>query len=182
MHHGQNGRAPADRGQRLAANRKAALGAITAILLGSAAGTQYAKADCRPALIAMRTAYPSAARQTAQQGVVTLTFQLDASGRTKAIGVARSSGHFLLDRAAVDSASTTWRFDVAGCAALDLQRNYRIDVQFDAPPLNTLWASIDWQAVARAKRLKADARCETVDATEITTVFACPENVVDMHP
>lgn len=53
--------------------------------------------------------YPAAARRLNQEGSVLLRVRVDALGRAEAIEVARSSGHSLLDAAAMD-AVRRWRF------------------------------------------------------------------------
>ncbi len=50
--------------------------------------------------------YPRAARQTRQQGVVTLLVSIDIEGRPARIEIAHSSGHATLDRAAIDAVRT----------------------------------------------------------------------------
>jgi len=52
----------------------------------------------------LQVQYPRSARQTRQQGVVTLLVSIDADGRPVRVEVARSSGHAALDRAAVEAA------------------------------------------------------------------------------
>jgi len=48
-------------------------------------------------------AYPRAARRAGLEGTVTLALRIDGAGRIVAVDVARSSGHDLLDQAAVTS-------------------------------------------------------------------------------
>jgi protein TonB len=56
--------------------------------------------------------YPSAARRAGQQGTVTLSFTVGSSGKVTSVRVAKSSGHALLDNAAL-SAIRRWRFKPA---------------------------------------------------------------------
>ena len=56
--------------------------------------------------------YPSAARRAGQQGTVTLSFTVGSSGKVTSIRIAKSSGHALLDNAAL-AAIRRWRFKPA---------------------------------------------------------------------
>ncbi|MEM7203531.1 MAG: energy transducer TonB [Planctomycetota bacterium] len=60
--------------------------------------------------------YPRVARRRGLEGVVLLDVSLSAGGAVLAVEVARSSGHDVLDRAAV-AAVTRWRYAVTGDAA-----------------------------------------------------------------
>ena len=53
--------------------------------------------------------YPSAARRAGQQGTVTLSFTVGTSGNVTSVRIAKSSGHPLLDNAAL-AAIRRWRF------------------------------------------------------------------------
>ncbi|MEN8871392.1 MAG: energy transducer TonB [Akkermansiaceae bacterium] len=56
--------------------------------------------------------YPSAARRAGQQGTVTLSFTVGSSGKVTSIRITKSSGHALLDNAAL-AAIRRWRFKPA---------------------------------------------------------------------
>ena len=56
--------------------------------------------------------YPTAARRAGQQGTVTLSFTVGTSGKVTSVRIAKSSGHSLLDNAAL-AAIRRWRFKPA---------------------------------------------------------------------
>jgi protein TonB len=56
--------------------------------------------------------YPEAARKQGLEGVVVLLLSIDATGHVDRVEISESSGHTLLDEAAVQAART-WRFDPA---------------------------------------------------------------------
>lgn len=56
--------------------------------------------------------YPRRARLRRQEGSVTLRVRIGADGLVQDVGLSRSSGHALLDRAAADTVAT-WRFEPA---------------------------------------------------------------------
>jgi len=57
-----------------------------------------------------RPAYPPLARLRGYQGVVVLFVEVLVDGRVGQVGIRRSAGHEILDRAALE-AVRTWRFE-----------------------------------------------------------------------
>ena len=72
-------------------------------------GDQVIPAGPDPKVHNREPIYPDEAVRRGQQGVVTLLILVSPEGLASDVGVARSSGFALLDRAARD-AVTTWRF------------------------------------------------------------------------
>jgi len=58
----------------------------------------------------VRPAYPPLARLRGYQGVVVLFVEVLVDGRVGQVGIRRSAGHEILDRAALE-AVRTWRFE-----------------------------------------------------------------------
>lgn len=54
--------------------------------------------------------YPALAIRMQMEGTVHLSIRVDAEGRVLAVVVLESSGHELLDRAAVETVKERWRF------------------------------------------------------------------------
>jgi len=73
--------------------------------------------------------YPYLARRRGQQGTVRLDVSVAADGRVSAVRVARSSGHVLLDQAAV-RALQRWRFQPATRAGLAVRAQLIVPVRF----------------------------------------------------
>ncbi len=64
-------------------------------------------------------AYPKAAERKGMEGTVTLRVKVGTDGYPLSIEIATSSGHAILDKAAVNAVRDTWRFNPAtlnGCA------------------------------------------------------------------
>ena len=74
--------------------------------------------------------YPSAARRAGQQGTVTLSFTVGSSGKVTYVHIAKSSGHPLLDKAAL-AAIRRWRFKPARNALGEaVSFNYTLPIPF----------------------------------------------------
>lgn len=74
-------------------------------------------------LLARYFTYPPRARREGWQGVVLLRFRINSDGTIAAMGVAHSSGHALLDRAALGALGKVGRLslDTTLTAPLELQ-------------------------------------------------------------
>jgi protein TonB len=57
--------------------------------------------------------YPSIAQRRGWEGEVLLRVEVNASGRPESVEIARSSGHSVLDRAAMQQVLKRWRFQPA---------------------------------------------------------------------
>jgi len=73
--------------------------------------------------------YPYLARRRGQQGTVRLDVSVAADGRVSAVRVARSSGHVLLDQAAL-RALQRWRFQPATRAGVAVRAQLIVPVRF----------------------------------------------------
>jgi protein TonB len=74
--------------------------------------------------------YPLESRSAKQEGLVVLSVDVDRRGRPMIIRVERSSGHDLLDRAAV-KAVRGWTFAPARMGELAIESNVEIPVRFE---------------------------------------------------
>jgi len=77
--------------------------------------------------------YPELARRRGQEGLVVLLAEVDAGGAATSVSVQHSSGHRLLDEAAV-SAVRRWRFKPARYAGADVAGRVRVPVEFRLHP------------------------------------------------
>ena len=74
-------------------------------------------------------AYPPAARQAHQEGVVTVDVEVNAAGLPTSVSLARSSGFTSLDHAAI-AAVRRWRFEPARNAGVAVRGRVRVPVRF----------------------------------------------------
>lgn len=82
------------------------------------------------ARVERRKAYPAAAGGA--EGRVTLQLTVDRAGRLKAVGVARSSGHALLDAAALRAVKAAGRFPKAPGAVTETAVTFNLPLRFSA--------------------------------------------------
>lgn len=82
------------------------------------------------AAVAGKRHYPRAARESGQEGVVRLNIVIDRAGRLVAAQVDRSSGHEVLDAAAVAAARAVSRFPRAPAALPGVQFSFTIPMRF----------------------------------------------------
>lgn len=73
--------------------------------------------------------YPRVARREGWEGTVLLAVQVDTHGRAAAVHVLQSSGHDILDRAAVEAVEG-WRFSPARIGGLALASAVRVPIIF----------------------------------------------------
>jgi len=78
---------------------------------------------------ALPIVYPAKARRLGLEGRITLRILVSANGRVAEVEVAESSGHEILDRAAID-AVWTWRFDPALKNGRPVQQWYERTIRF----------------------------------------------------
>ncbi len=74
--------------------------------------------------------YPKIARKRGWQGRVVLSVHVDANGQPVDVQVAQSSGHKILDRAALKTVRK-WTFQPARKAGFDVASKLRIPIRFD---------------------------------------------------
>jgi len=74
--------------------------------------------------------YPQAARRRRQEGVVILTAFIDKSGNALKVIIEKSSGHRLLDEAALN-AVRKWRFRPGQLGNIPVESTVRVPVRFD---------------------------------------------------
>lgn len=75
-------------------------------------------------------AYPEAARRRGYQGTVMLLAHVDKSGMPVRINIEHSSGHTLLDAAAL-KAVKTWRFSPARLGDMPIDSTVRVPIKFN---------------------------------------------------
>lgn len=73
--------------------------------------------------------YPQLARERGWEGVVVLAVQVGAGGEALSVGIAKSSGHGLLDASAVD-AVRRWRFEPARRAGIPIAAVATVPIRF----------------------------------------------------
>jgi periplasmic protein TonB len=73
--------------------------------------------------------YPEAARANGWEGVVMLSVSVAADGRAESVSIGKSSGHSLLDAAAVD-AVRRWRFEPARRAGVPVAGTATVPIRF----------------------------------------------------
>ncbi len=75
-------------------------------------------------------AYPEAARRRGHQGTVLLLANIDKSGVPVRINLEKSSGHALLDDAAI-KAVKTWKFNPAKLGDMPIESTVRVPIKFN---------------------------------------------------
>ncbi|MFO0986198.1 MAG: energy transducer TonB [Alphaproteobacteria bacterium] len=73
--------------------------------------------------------YPQLARERGWEGVVVLAVQVGAGGEALSVGIAKSSGHGLLDASAVD-AVRRWRFEPRAAPAIPVAAVATVPIRF----------------------------------------------------
>lgn len=76
-----------------------------------------------------RPAYPFAARRMGMQGKVVLNVEVLAAGLCGQVNVHQSSGHEMLDNAALQTVKT-WKFVPARHGGQDVTKWFKIPIQF----------------------------------------------------
>lgn len=76
--------------------------------------------------------YPASAVAARQQGIAILRVLVDAGGRIEAIDVERSSGHPVLDAAAIEAAHR-WRYLPAKAGGQPVAASIRVPIEFTLP-------------------------------------------------
>ncbi|WP_048863153.1 energy transducer TonB, partial [Acidisphaera rubrifaciens] len=76
-----------------------------------------------------RPTYPGQARERGEQGTVIVRVQVTAEGTAASVSVGRSSGHPLLDAAALD-AIRSWRFRPATRGGVPVAAQAEVPVSF----------------------------------------------------
>lgn len=116
-----------------AASAAASSGAPSASAGSGGVGVPQAAAPSSPeplgALANKSPQYPKLARQRGQEGAVTLRVEVSAEGQALSVTVLTSSGHSLLDKAAVDAVKK-WRFSPARKNGAPIPGEAEITVEF----------------------------------------------------
>lgn len=124
---------------------------------------------CEPQLISGATAYPDTRVRSRLGGRVLLTLTVAPDGSVIDAVVNDSSGMRALDRAALDSALTQWRFAPSACGDAIAKD---IAVTFEPRPFTTLSAAN--VPGFRRKLLSAEARgCEVKKESAGVALIAC---------
>jgi len=74
--------------------------------------------------------YPGSARRMGMEGVVLLEVIVAPDGRAREVRVLRSSGHALLDEAAVSTVRTHWRFIPARRDGVPVESRAEVPIRF----------------------------------------------------
>jgi TonB family protein len=150
--------------------------ALSILVAAPAFGAEPQPADCSPQFLSTHTEFPAAARDFGAHGVVFIDIRLGTDGRPSHAQVKQSSGHRLLDQAALDSVRKHWRFDVAQCSASQLTEQRTVEVHFRRPVRNTVSGTVNRKAPAEAQELLARNRCDVVRDAADTTIYSCVKN------
>jgi protein TonB len=78
----------------------------------------------------VRPPYPPASQRLREEGVVTLALYVDVTGRVTEGKVEKSSGHPLLDEAALNTALGSWRFTPGKLEGQPAAMWFKVNVQF----------------------------------------------------
>lgn len=89
-----------------------------------------AEETCTPRIVESPTKFPIRAQVRGQEGIVYINVKIDESGRATSTELHQSSGYKLLDRAAQQSVSENWVFDISDCVRKDLPANHLVGVDF----------------------------------------------------
>jgi TonB family protein len=104
--------------------------------------TSYADEACTPRLISADTSFPVVMNGARPQGEVLVGLTFDQNGAVTAADVAKSSGSLRLDRAAVQSALSRWKFTKSQCEGSTGPLRSKVLVQYQAkrfPTFSALW-------------------------------------------
>jgi protein TonB len=74
--------------------------------------------------------YPLASKRRREEGVVVLAVTIRADGSVAAVSIKRSSGHPLLDQAALDTVRRVWTFDPARAGGTPVSSTRDVPVRF----------------------------------------------------
>jgi protein TonB len=74
--------------------------------------------------------YPAAARRMGMEGVVRLEVIVAPDGRVREVRVLRSSGHAMLDEAAVSTVRRQWRFVPARREGVPVESRAEVPIRF----------------------------------------------------
>jgi TonB family protein len=130
--------------------------------------------QCEARIVSAQTEFPVEAQNRGEGGVVRVQVVLDKDGRVTSSEIARSSGSKTLDRAAKQSVSTDWRFDVSHCIASAVPVTQQVDVVYRKVP-KSFSASINHRGISFAKRAAANDQCTVVPVDRNSTVISCIE-------
>lgn len=89
-----------------------------------------AEETCTPHIVESPTTFPIRAQVRGQEGIVYINVRIDESGKAASTELHQSSGYRLLDRAAQQSVSENWVFDVSDCVRKDLPATHLVGVDF----------------------------------------------------
>jgi TonB family protein len=134
--------------------------------------TSRADEACAPRLVSAETSFPVVMSGTRAGGEVLVGLTVDQNGAIAAAEVAKSSGSPRLDRAAVQSALSRWKFATANCevAAEPARRN--VLVQFQAQRLPT-FSAMQLPGVRKRMREAAANGCEVTKTFNGDYVTSC---------
>lgn len=110
-----------------------ALALVASGLLQSVPLTAVATGSCELQTLDTTTEFPIRSQLRGQRGIVVIQVSVDSQGRVTQTQLVQSSGHRLLDRAAVTSIRKHWLFDITGCepSTLPATRTVAVDYRND---------------------------------------------------
>jgi TonB family protein len=86
--------------------------------------------SCTPRVVDSPTKFPLQAQARGQKGTVYVDVTVDENGRATRTELRRSSGHYMLNRAATESIRHRWLFDVSDCTRKDLPATFQYAVEY----------------------------------------------------
>ncbi|MGH8187694.1 MAG: energy transducer TonB [Steroidobacteraceae bacterium] len=134
--------------------------------------TSYADQACAPRLVSAETSFPVVTSSTRAQGDVLVGLTFTQDGTVTAAEVAESSGSPRLDRAAVQSALSRWKFAKSECEGSVQPLRSKVLVQYQAkrfPTFSALWMP----GVRKRVRDAAASGCEVTKIYNGDYVTSC---------
>jgi TonB family protein len=128
---------------------------------------------CHAQLVAIRTNFARDLQARGEHGDVTLKVLIGKDGRAVNVETAQSSGYRSLDRAAAESVSQNWRFDVSHCAANELPVDAIAKVKFERAPQYTVSGTVNRHRASLAADSQTANRCDLTQDNSGDTILAC---------
>jgi TonB family protein len=132
-----------------------------------------ASLSCHAQLVTIRTNFAKDLQARGEHGDVTLKVLIGKDGRAVSVETAQSSGYRSLDRAAAESVSENWRFDVSHCAPNQLPIDATATIKFERAPQATVSGTVNRHRARLAADPATATRCDAADDDSGDTVLAC---------
>jgi TonB family protein len=135
---------------------------VTAPTLVSAARADSdAQTECRVGVLAAPAEFPLDSQRNAEHGTVRVLLRVDAQGRAVSAVTEQSSGYARLDRAALHSVMSEWRFNVSTCAGAKFPLTKQVEVEYRRAPIATLSGSVSSKHSAALADARSNPSCFT---------------------